>query len=519
MAFHEGEAMTGPRVVLCGLSNQVVGLRWESETRLRIGRADSLEVVINDASVSREHAEVVYTPRGWLLRDLGSRNGTYLNKTRLEGDERALHRRDVIIVGGLRFEVALVEQPPCGAAQPQVQIRASGTCFNLKAATRRSWDRAVEPFLQPEDEQDWPARRILPLLHAGRHLTEMTSLDELLQTMLDEVVTVLDAQRGAIVLADEATGQLHLRSAVTPNDAGVVRKYFSETLADRCYLEGESLLCADVRTEEDLQTAKSVARGTVASIICAVLRSPRRRLGVLHLDRGPVQEPFTLADLHLVDAVACYASVGIESAQLLEQQRDLFLRAATTLAQTVEMRDQYTGNHTQRVTAYALMLAEELGLSPAERQHIRIGAPLHDIGKIAVADAVLRKPGKLTGDEQAHMQAHAAQGADLLGNIPGLAPMLPIVRHHHERWDGSGYPDGLAGEAIPLLARVVAVADAFDAMTSDRPYRKALSLGDALAELVARAGSHFDPKCVEAFLRLRPRIQSMLARTVRSLPI
>jgi putative nucleotidyltransferase with HDIG domain len=204
--------------------------------------------------------------------------------------------------------------------------------------------------------------------------------------------------------------------------------------------------------------------------------------------------------------------VGIESAQMQEQQRDLFVQVATALAQTVEMRDECTGNHTQRVAAYALMLADELGLSPAERQHVAIGAALHDIGKIAVPDAVLHKPGRLTGDERAEMQGHAAKGAALLENIPGLTPMLPVVRHHHERWDGTGYPDGLAGEAIPRLARVVAVADAFDAMTSDRPYRRALTADEALAELAALAGSHFDPACVEAFLRLRPRIDALLAR-------
>ncbi len=507
--------MAGARIALSGVGPEADRLRWESASRLRVGRASSSDIVLNDASVSREHAEIRFTAQGWVLRDLGSSNGTFLNGVVVGGSERRVRPNDLIKLGEVVLRVAAAEpevRPSADDRTPN-KIRTSGACFKLQASSRRSWDRAVREAARPDDNRLWPASRILPLLSAGHHLTQITSLDDLLRTLLEEVTTVLQAQRGAIVLANEATGELRLRAVVTADDRINPGKHFSQTLAERCYRDGESLLCADVSIEESLVQAPSVTRGTMSSIICALLRSPRRRLGVLHLDRGPFQQPFTRDDFDLVDAVACYVSVGIETARMLEQQRELFLRAATTLAQTVEMRDEYTGNHTQRVTAYALMLAEELRLSPAERQQIAIGAPLHDIGKIAVADAILLKPGKLTPAEFEEMQGHVAKGAALLANIPGLTPMLPIVRHHHERWDGSGYPDGLAGEAIPLLARVVAVADAFDAMTSDRPYRLAMPLDDALAELATRAGSHFDPRCVQAFTRLRPRIERMLAGT------
>jgi HD-GYP domain-containing protein (c-di-GMP phosphodiesterase class II)/pSer/pThr/pTyr-binding forkhead associated (FHA) protein len=501
--------MGSARVVLCGLGAQVEGLRWEAGQRLRIGRQGDLEVVLNDPSVSRKHAEVAHTPRGWVLRDLGSRNGTFLNEGRVDEAGRPLGAGDAIRVGNVPLQATVVEGEK-DAAPAGPCLKTTRSVVKLQAATRRSWERAVEQLTRPDDERLWPARRILPLLRAGHYLTQMTSLDELLRTLLGEVVTVLEAQRGAIVLADEATGALRLRAASAAHDRLNLAKCFSQTLAERCYQEGESLLCADVYAEAGLAAATSVAQGTMASVICALLRSPRRRLGVLHLDRGPFQEPFTADDFDLVDAVACYVSVGIESAKMLEQQRDLFLQAATALAQTVELRDEYTGSHTQRVTAYALLLAEELRLSPAERQHLEIAAPLHDIGKIAVADAVLRKPGRLTAEEFELMKAHVSKGAALLAHIPGLGPMLPIVRHHHERWDGSGYPDGLAGEAIARVARVVAVADAFDAMTSDRPYRPALPTAAAFAELEASAGRHFDPQCVAAFLRLRARVEAML---------
>jgi len=134
---------------------------------------------------------------------------------------------------------------------------------------------------------------------------------------------------------------------------------------------------------------------------------------------------------------------------------------------------------------------------------------LHDLGKVGISDATLQKAGPLTPEERQHMTSHVLKGAALLETMPGLTPLMPIVRSHHERWDGSGYPDGLSGEQIPLLARIVAVADAFDAMTSDRVYRKKLSLEEAFAELEQKAGSQFDPDIVRALIHLRPRVEAM----------
>ena len=285
---------------------------------------------------------------------------------------------------------------------------------------------------------------------------------------------------------------------------------YSKTLVKRCFDVGESILCDDVNNDESLVLARSIRHGAMASIICALLRTPRKRIGILHLDRGFLDDPFSESDLYYADAIAASVAIGIETAQLVEQQREQFIQTVTTLARAVEVRDQYTGDHTRRVTDYSLMLAEELKLSPNEKYQIQIGTPLHDIGKIGIDDAILRKPGKLTEGEFEAMKTHTTKGAILLDNMLHLVPMIPIVRHHHERWDGTGYPDHLSHDKIPLIARIVSVADAFDAMTSDRPYRPAMPSERAFLELIGKAGTHFDPNCVYAFMRMRQKIESRM---------
>jgi HD-GYP domain-containing protein (c-di-GMP phosphodiesterase class II) len=303
---------------------------------------------------------------------------------------------------------------------------------------------------------------------------------------------------------------MQLRAVLAPGLPGASQRCYSRTLADRCYNQGESLLCRDASAEAALHQARSVQIGSMSSLICALLRSPRQRLGVLQLDRGPFQEPFDQEDFYLADAVAASVAVGIESALLVEQQREQFLQTVTSLARAVEVRDPYTWGHARRVTDYSLVLADELKIGPAARHQIEIATPLHDIGKIGVDDAILRKPGRLTEEEFALMKQHPVMGAAILESVAGLAPMIPIVRHHHERWDGTGYPDGLAGEQIAPTARVVAVADAFDAMTSTRPYRPAMPPERAFAELRQHAGTHFEPGCVHAFLKARDRVEALL---------
>jgi HD-GYP domain-containing protein (c-di-GMP phosphodiesterase class II) len=358
--------------------------------------------------------------------------------------------------------------------------------------------------------------QLLVLLRAGHYLGHIDSQKELLDSILNDAVSALDAQRGAIVLAEGSDDVLHLRALASADRAAPCGSGYSRSLAQRCYVQGDSVLCRSVSEDAEPAMAHSIADGAMSSVLCVLLRTPRRKLGVLHLDRGPFQKPFSRDDLHLADALAANVSAGIETAQLLQRRQELFLNTITILAQAIDLRDDCSGGHTARVTGYSELLAKEMKLDAVDLRWLRFGTALRDIGKIGIDDAILRKPGALTQEEYKIMQTHTVKVAEILATIPDLKPLIPIVRSHHERWDGRGYPDELQGEAIPRLARIVAVADTFDAMTSDRPYRKGVPAPIAFAEIEKQSGKQFDPECTKAFLAIREKVSPDLEPRVET---
>jgi putative nucleotidyltransferase with HDIG domain len=496
------------QIRLRGITGDVEGRTWEHEALLRVGRLSTLEVVIDDNSVSRRHAEIRATPSGWRVRDLGSTNGTFLNGTRLGPGEWPVRSHDVVRCGNIQLVVDMLRD----GRDVDTSLRHDN--MHVEAALSHSWEDALDFLAYDGNRMPRAGEQLQVLLRAGHHLGHLENEEDLLHSILNDAVSALDAQRGAIVLAEGANGPLRLRATATGNSQMGSRTNFSQSLAQRSYARGESILYSSVADDPELALAQSVAEGTMASVMCVLLRTPRKRLGVLHLDRGPLQKPFTKEDLHLADALSASVSAGIESAELLRKQRELFFATITMLAQAVEVRDTDTHHHTERVSRYSMLLAEQLDLTQEDLELLRIGTPLHDIGKIFIDNSVLLKPGRLTPEEFEIMKTHTTKGAKILERVPDLVCVIPIVRSHHERWDGQGYPDGLKGEAIPRLARIVAVADAFDAMTHDRPYRKGLAPEVAFAEVEKQKGRQFDPTLATTFLSIRQQvIQEMQTET------
>ncbi len=222
------------------------------------------------------------------------------------------------------------------------------------------------------------------------------------------------------------------------------------------------------------------------------------------------REPFSPPERALLESVTTSIALALERLWVLEERqrlierlKDSFMGTAEALANALEAKDDYTANHAQEIAGLAVAVGRRMGMSTEELEDLRYGAVFHDIGKIAVPDAILSKPGALTPEERTVIERHAEVGAQIIAPVPFLAGAVPIVRHDHERWDGDGYPDGLEGKRIPLGARIVFVVDAFHAMVSDRPYRKGMAEEEALAELRANAGTQFDPEVVGAFLAVR----------------
>jgi HD-GYP domain-containing protein (c-di-GMP phosphodiesterase class II) len=266
---------------------------------------------------------------------------------------------------------------------------------------------------------------------------------------------------------------------------------------------GRPLIVNDVHAHYGLRN------GSIRNLLSAPMRARDRVVGIIHVYDKAIGEGFSSEDQKLLAAIAAQAGVAIDNSRLVEKERqkareveETTYNALEALSVALDLRDTETQGHSRRVTDYTVRLAREFDISPEELIIIERGALLHDIGKIGVPDDILRKPGKLTEEEWVIMRLHPGLGYRIMGRVNFLAPSASIVLHHHERYDGQGYPHRLRGEDIPLGARAFAVADTLDAMTSDRPYRKALPYEVARAEIEKNAGTQFDPAVVDVFLRV-----------------
>lgn len=238
----------------------------------------------------------------------------------------------------------------------------------------------------------------------------------------------------------------------------------------------------------------------VRSLLLVPIASREQLLGLMILFYETDRDDLVTEDHNLVSAIAGQAAVAMENASLYEDLELSYFSTVKALARAIEVKDPYTYGHSERVTEYAIAIAGKMGLEEWEMRNIKYAAALHDIGKLGIAPHVLNKPGALSEEEFIHVKTHPQMGDSIIEPVSFLREPRSIILHHHERYDGRGYPDGVKGKEIPLGARILAVADAFEAMMSDRPYRKALALSEAVKEIKANSGTQFDPEIVAAFV-------------------
>jgi GAF domain-containing protein len=340
----------------------------------------------------------------------------------------------------------------------------------------------------------WELKNLQEALQAA---TSTLDLNQVLQQVLAGAAKASSAQIGCLALED--SGRLVMKGGFGTDHATAERLalVLGGDICRRVMASGEAVM------EAMVQDAGADSPLKPRAVLCVPIRLRGTPLGVLFLAHYQVGHAFTSDHRNLVTELAAQAAVAIDNARLFKDREEVILAALEALANAVDARDPYTAGHSERVTQYALMIARQMHYSPNDQQawvRLERGGRLHDIGKIGVPDAVLQKAGKLTDEEFAKMKEHPVVGFNILSGLRMLTDELVIVRSHHERYDGKGYPDRKKSDELPIFAWIVGAADAIDAMTSDRPYRRGMSLDEAVEQVRVGAGTHFHPDVAEAVL-------------------
>jgi HD-GYP domain-containing protein (c-di-GMP phosphodiesterase class II)/putative methionine-R-sulfoxide reductase with GAF domain len=355
--------------------------------------------------------------------------------------------------------------------------------------------------------------RLTGLRTIDQSILSASDLTNTLDVLLEKVTSLLQVDAADIFLYDPASRILRIGNecGYAPALGHRVILRLGESHAGKAALEQAMEFIPDLSQIEDSMTARLREIGeTFTSYVALPLMAKDHLKGVLQLFHRTRLEP-TADWMEFLKALGDQAAIAIDNAMLFDSQQKSHLSLIQAYEDTIDgwsraldLRDRETEGHSQRVSQLTIQLAKQLGIPEKELPHIRRGAQLHDIGKMAIPDSILHKPGPLTADEWDIMRRHPLYALDFLYPIDFLQPSLEIPYSHHEKWDGTGYPQGLYGEDIPLSARVFAVVDVWDALTHNRPYRPAWPVEKALDYLRNQRGLHFDPRVVDAFLSMGP---------------
>ncbi len=335
----------------------------------------------------------------------------------------------------------------------------------------------------------------------NRAVGTIASVDQILQTVIETVIRECSAEAASVLLRHAETGRLELRAF--QGDANLL-----DDPQQSRFLRGESVTATTVMSLakplvlEDSQFSLFAADHDSAMRICQPLMVKGETIGLLNIVRRATAGAVGDGAMRTIGMIAQQAAFAIDNARLYKNLQATYIETVTALANAIEIRDPYTHGHTDRVKVIARAIGAKMGWDDQRLATLWVGCTLHDIGKIGVPDSILSKPGPLTPDEFAVMKTHPEIGAKIIEGVPFLKAAIPYVYYHHERYDGSGYPTGAAGEDIPIEGRLLAIVDAFDAITSDRPYRRGQSIAAACEELRIFSGIQFDPMILDVFFQV-----------------
>lgn len=366
------------------------------------------------------------------------------------------------------------------------------TFESLRASVRRGLEK------QSLYRENINLKETVSLYKISEAMGSTIHLESLLQLILETISMEFNAYLASILLVEGKSRSLVLKAyygvSTNPRELNFLR---GEDPLPQGVIQNGKHKILNLKDEDQSIYDNSLRR----SFISYPLMAKGKVIGVLNLIRVGNPASFSQGQLHSLSIIASKAASAIENSLLYKNLEQTYLSVLTALANAVEARDIYTRGHTERVWYMAEIIAQEMSWDKEKMWEVRVGGILHDIGKIGVPDAILNKPGELSSEEFEVMKTHPTQGAKILEGISFLAPSLPYILYHHERFDGGGYPFGLKGDKIPIQGRLLAVVDTFDAMCSDRPYRKRRETQAALKEIRDCSGTQFDPDMALIFLK------------------
>jgi HD-GYP domain-containing protein (c-di-GMP phosphodiesterase class II) len=486
---------------------------WELfGSRSIIGRDSTCDIAISDPKSSRIHAEIVHKGNTYVFSDIKSRNGSFINNEQVT--QQILVSGDQIKIGDTIIKVVAEDLSATIEWQkldPLATTRMPLDSFDSQIREMVTGPETIskkQPIIATEKQAQTKKliNNLETLYKVGRTINSFQSVEELLDQIADTVLGVFDdVQRVSILLKENNGKDLAPRAIKTRAEIPPQPWEISWSVVNEAVEEEVAILANDAVHDERFDASESIIAMNLRSVMCVPLINKGTVLGVMYVDNREKPGIFDEDDLALLSALAGQAAVAVDNSRLYENIQQAYHEAILALMNTVEAKDQYTRGHSQRVGRSALGIAREMGLSEEESKRIQTAAELHDIGKIGVRDLIIGKESSLSTMEFDLMKDHVLKGENIIKPIEYLGFAGPMIRHHHERYDGGGYPDGLKGDGIPLGARIIGVADAFDAMTTKRPYNEPLPFGEALEEFESLKGQQFDPDVVDALGRFIKR--------------
>jgi len=382
-------------------------------------------------------------------------------------------------------------------------LHLGAQAFIVKPFTQQELLQTIQETLEKNRliKENLRLKLLMPLFEISQNLLLEVNPNALFEQIVHVASKETKSDQAILILRDDLSGALEMKAAFPPlsesNDGVELFKRIGQKTIEAM----EAMIHVEGGNSYPEYTELLQKRG-FSSFVSIPLSYQGKVPAVLSLFKRTGGVPHNQSDIELISILSGQAVIAIENAKLFDQLERSHFESMKALAQAIEAKDLYTRGHCDRMVQYALAIADRLGLSAEEKKHLGYGAALHDIGKIGIHELILNKSGKLTDKEYEIMKDHPMLGAEIIKGVDFLNPVVPMIYYHQERYDGKGYPEGLSGEEIPIGARIIAILDTFDAMTSDRPYRKALPMEVAFAELRRCTGTQFDPKIVETLIQI-----------------